>query len=175
MLVASVTIKSSAVSVSGFPELGGWDSAPSRPSGEPVLKKKGSAQPGVARNSATVSVAATRLSRNIIVVLLDRRDAGCLAARNITARGVRRTARFRASEFLERLQGARSEPPKSCTTAQDRDSKLTPSQIRSEVAFQGAAEASVETDQHRHEQCFCAAKILSRPFCRTGAALRPFS
>src|SRR5262249_18371956 len=61
--------------VSSFPELGGWDSAPSRPSGEPVLKKKGSAQPGVARNSATVSVAATRLSRNIIVVLLDRRDA----------------------------------------------------------------------------------------------------
>src|SRR6516162_3955057 len=120
MLVASVTIKSSAVSVSGFPELGGWDSDPSRPSGEPVLKKKGSAQPGVARNSATVSVAATRLSRNIIVVLLDRRDAGCLAARNITARGVLRTARFRrASEFLEGLQGARPEPPKSCATAQD--------------------------------------------------------
>src|SRR5215470_6773320 len=53
MLVVSVKGKSSAVSVSSLPRLGGWDSAPSRPSGEPVLKEKGSAQPDVARNTAT--------------------------------------------------------------------------------------------------------------------------
>src|SRR5215472_14879800 len=116
MLVASVTIKSSAVSVSSFPELGGWDSAPSRPSGEPVLKKKGSAQPGVARNSATFSVAATRLSRNIIVVLLAAQGAGCLAARHHCARSPLHCEICTPLKFLERLQGARPEPPKSCAT-----------------------------------------------------------
>src|SRR5438034_5479403 len=62
MLVVSVRMKSSAGSVSSVPELGGWDSAPSRPSEVPVLKKKGSAQAGVASPTPAVTVAATRLT-----------------------------------------------------------------------------------------------------------------
>src|SRR6516165_6010262 len=120
MLVASVTIKSSAVSVSSFPELGGWDSAPSRPSGEPVLKKKGSAQPGVARNSATVSVAATRLSRNIIVVLLDRKML--VASQRATSLRAESAALrdFDAPQNSSNAFKARGpSPPKSCAKVQD--------------------------------------------------------
>src|SRR5678815_1721387 len=59
MLVVWVRAKSSAVSVSSVPAPAGWDSAPRRPSGSPVLKKKGSAQAGV----ASPTVAAMRLTR----------------------------------------------------------------------------------------------------------------
>src|SRR2546426_1165242 len=44
MNVGWLRMKSSAVSVSSVSEAGGWDSAPSRPSGGPVLKKKRIAQ-----------------------------------------------------------------------------------------------------------------------------------
>src|SRR5512136_422234 len=59
MVVVSVRMKSSAVSVSRLLTLAGWDSAPSFPSGLPVLKKKGSAQAGVASHAAALTVAAT--------------------------------------------------------------------------------------------------------------------
>src|SRR5262245_55532140 len=58
MLVVAIRSKSSAVSVSSVPTPAGWDNAPSRPSGFPVLKKKDSAQAGVAR----ATVAAMKLS-----------------------------------------------------------------------------------------------------------------
>src|SRR5713101_3085491 len=57
-------MKSSAVSVSSFPALARRDSAPSSPSGVPVLKKKGVAQVGVASHTPAVTTAATRLTRN---------------------------------------------------------------------------------------------------------------
>src|SRR5262245_49574925 len=59
MIVFSVRMKSSAVSASGFPALGGWDSAPSRPSAVPVVKKKDSAKAGVADKPA-INVTAVR-------------------------------------------------------------------------------------------------------------------
>jgi hypothetical protein len=49
-------MKSSAVSVSRFPALGRWDSAPSRLSGVPVLKKKDSAKAGVASHTPAINV-----------------------------------------------------------------------------------------------------------------------
>ena len=58
MLVVSVRMKSSAVSVSRFAESAGWDSAPSSPSGPPVLKKKGSAQAGVTSHIPAATAAA---------------------------------------------------------------------------------------------------------------------
>ena len=60
MIVLSVRMKSSAVSVSRFPALGRWDSAPSRPSGVPVLKKKKSAEAGVASDSQAIKQTAVR-------------------------------------------------------------------------------------------------------------------
>ena len=59
MLVVSVRMKSSAVSVSRWRQLAGCDNVPSSPSGVPVLKKKGSAQAGVASHSPAVTAAAT--------------------------------------------------------------------------------------------------------------------
>src|SRR5215467_5018943 len=62
MTVASVGTKSSAVSVSGFPVvggvLGGRESDPNLPSGFPVLKKNISAAAGRAAVSPTESAAA---------------------------------------------------------------------------------------------------------------------
>src|SRR5512139_3396921 len=85
MLVVSVRMKSSAVSVSRWRMLTGWDSAPSSPSGAPVLKKNGSAQAGVASPTPAVTVAATsrrpagtsagiRVAKNVnnLVVVRDR-------------------------------------------------------------------------------------------------------
>jgi hypothetical protein len=71
MLVVSVRIKSSAVSVSSFDALAGWESEPSRPSALPVLKVNESAQTGVISATATVSVAAMRCRWNVMAVLLD--------------------------------------------------------------------------------------------------------
>jgi hypothetical protein len=68
MNVVCVRTKSSAVSVSTG--LGRWDSAPSRPSGLPVLKKKGPAHAGVASHTPRVNVAAIKLTRNLIAILL---------------------------------------------------------------------------------------------------------
>src|SRR5437773_8459134 len=62
MNVGWLRMKSSAVSVSSVSEAGGWDSAPSRPSGVPVLKKKRSAQAGVASHTPTINVTAIRAS-----------------------------------------------------------------------------------------------------------------
>src|SRR5215471_18859169 len=70
ILVVSLRRKSSAVSVSSAPELGGWDRAPSRPSGELVLKEKGSAQLSDAKDTVTATMTTTRLIRNIIALLL---------------------------------------------------------------------------------------------------------
>src|SRR5512143_2576964 len=59
MVVVPVRMKSSAVSVSRWPVLAGWDNAPSSPSGVPVLKKNGSAQAGVASHTPAVTRTAT--------------------------------------------------------------------------------------------------------------------
>src|SRR5947199_3040570 len=56
MTVVRGRTKSSAVSVSIFPKLTRRDSAPSRPSGVPVLKKNISAHAGVANHSPTRTV-----------------------------------------------------------------------------------------------------------------------
>src|SRR6185369_4634161 len=66
-------MKSSAVSVSSFPELGRWDSAPSRPSGVPVLKKKDPARAGVASDTPAINVMAIRA-----IVLIDHSPFGLL-------------------------------------------------------------------------------------------------
>ena len=70
MTVVSVRTKSSAVSVSSFPGLSRWDSAPSRPSGSPVLKKKVSAQAGVASHTPAVIIADTKVTRILMSLLL---------------------------------------------------------------------------------------------------------
>ena len=72
MTVVSVRIKSSAVSVSSLPPLGGWDSAPSRPSGLPVLKENGAAQAGVASHTAAVlnAMNATTAKANFLMAIL---------------------------------------------------------------------------------------------------------
>src|SRR5260370_19795099 len=66
--VVSVRIKSSAVSVSSSPALGGRDSAPSRPSGLPVLKENVAAQADVASQTAVLNVTAARA--NFLMVIL---------------------------------------------------------------------------------------------------------
>src|SRR5436309_3570373 len=66
--VASVNTKSSAVSVSRPWEPAGLESAPSLPSGLPVLKEKRSACARVARQTAKANVTAVRLARILIVV-----------------------------------------------------------------------------------------------------------
>jgi len=68
MNVVCVRTKSSAVSVSTVLER--WDSAPSRVSGLPVLKKKVSAHAGVASYTPRVNVAAIKLTRNLMAILL---------------------------------------------------------------------------------------------------------
>src|SRR5712692_1292347 len=68
MTVVCVKRKSSAVSVSS-PGPAGRDSAPSRPSGLPVLKKKGVAPAGVANQTPTLKVAAIKLTGNLIAIL----------------------------------------------------------------------------------------------------------
>src|SRR6266481_1044895 len=68
MTVVSVRIKSSAVSVSSLPPLGGWDSAPSRPSGLPVLKKNGAADAGDASHTTVLN--ATTARANFLMAIL---------------------------------------------------------------------------------------------------------
>src|SRR6266550_1788852 len=68
--VVSVRTKSSAVSVSSFPGLSLRESAPSRPSALPVVKKKGAAQAGVASHAPAISSAAVKLTRNLMSLLL---------------------------------------------------------------------------------------------------------
>jgi hypothetical protein len=78
-------MKSSAVSVSRWPALAGWDNVASRPSGVPVLKKNESARAGVARPTPAATAAATsrrplgmsasiRVAKNVdnLVVVRDR-------------------------------------------------------------------------------------------------------
>src|SRR6185369_11742142 len=60
MNVAWDSMKSSAVSVSSVLDAVGWESAPSSPSGVPVLKERRSAQAGVASHSPRVDVRAIR-------------------------------------------------------------------------------------------------------------------
>src|SRR5215471_14907990 len=69
MTVVSVRMKSSAVSVSTFPGLSPRESAPSRPSAPPALKKKGSAAAGVASTPAVI-IADTKLTRDFMSLLL---------------------------------------------------------------------------------------------------------
>jgi hypothetical protein len=68
--VASVKKKSSAVSVSSLLGLAGWDSAPSLPSGEPVLKKKESVEVGAADNKPTTAMVPSKLSCSLMAILL---------------------------------------------------------------------------------------------------------
>ena len=57
MTVVCCRMKSSAVSVSRFPGLARRDSAPSRPSGLPVVKEKGAAHRDVATHIPKASLA----------------------------------------------------------------------------------------------------------------------
>jgi hypothetical protein len=66
IVVVSVRMKSSAVSVSSAPGLEGRDSAPSSPSGLPVLKKNGAAQAGAASHTPTLIATPTTLDRNTV-------------------------------------------------------------------------------------------------------------
>ena len=66
IVVVSVRMKSSAVSVSSAPGLAGRDSAPSSPSGFPVLKKNGAAQAGAASHTPTLTATPTTLNRNTV-------------------------------------------------------------------------------------------------------------
>src|SRR5262245_2417596 len=72
MNVAWDRMKSSAVSVSNVPGAVGWESAPSRPSGVPVLNEKRSAQAGVASHSPMINVRAIRA-----IVLIDQSPWCC--------------------------------------------------------------------------------------------------
>jgi hypothetical protein len=65
--VASVRAKSSAVSVSGFPVLGGRESDPNLPSGFPVLKKNTSAAAGRAAVSPTESAATDAIAMYVFI------------------------------------------------------------------------------------------------------------
>src|SRR5881296_314944 len=69
MTVVSVRAKSSAVSVSIFPGLGRRDSAPSRPSGLPVLKKKCSAHAGSASPIPIIRIAVAKLNRDLMIII----------------------------------------------------------------------------------------------------------
>src|SRR5439155_372361 len=69
MTVVSVRAQSSAVSVSIFPGLGRRDSAPSRPSGLPVLKKKCSAHAGSASPIPIIRIAVAKLNRDLLIII----------------------------------------------------------------------------------------------------------
>src|SRR5215471_16173740 len=69
-------MKSSAVSVSTFPGLAGRDSAPSRPSGAPVVKEKVSAHAGVASHTPRPIVRALKLDGNLMAILRHCLDLG---------------------------------------------------------------------------------------------------
>ena len=70
MTVVCCRMKSSAVSVSSFPGLARRDSAPSRPSGLPVVKEKGAAHRGVATHIPKASLAPVKLSIDLISLLV---------------------------------------------------------------------------------------------------------
>src|ERR1700730_12967184 len=67
MTVGSERTKSSAVSVSIFPGLGRRESAPSLPSGLPVLKKNGSAAAGRLVSSPIESAAADAVAMQVFI------------------------------------------------------------------------------------------------------------
>src|SRR6266478_5067930 len=70
MTVVSARMKSSAVSVSSLPGLWLLASAPSKPSGFPVVKKKGAAEADVASPMpAAVIIADNKFTRNFMFVL----------------------------------------------------------------------------------------------------------
>src|SRR5437867_2356297 len=70
MTVVSARMKSSAVSVSSFPALSLLASAPSKPSGFPVVKKKGADRADVASPMpAAVIIADNKFTRNFMFVL----------------------------------------------------------------------------------------------------------
>src|SRR5215813_10464224 len=69
MTVGTCTKKSSAVSVSTLPGPGRRESAPSRPLGLPVAKKKGAAQRGAARHRVNTKAPAARPPRDITTLL----------------------------------------------------------------------------------------------------------
>src|SRR5206468_5466786 len=91
------------VSVSSVLELGGSDSAPSSPSGVPVLKKSGSAQAGVASATPQVIVAATRLTSRGPA----KTSASIRLAKNVHHLVVVRDRFMKSSSLGEGLQGAR--------------------------------------------------------------------
>src|SRR5262249_52912177 len=68
MTVVSCRTKSSAVSVSILPGLGGRENAPSCVVGLPVEKKNGTAQRGVAKSAATANAIAITLLREITIL-----------------------------------------------------------------------------------------------------------
>jgi hypothetical protein len=70
MTVVSCRIKSSAVSVSSFPGLARRDAAPSRPSGEPVVKEKGAAHRDVATHMPKTTLAPVNISSDLISLLV---------------------------------------------------------------------------------------------------------
>src|SRR5579864_3922659 len=70
MTVVCCRVKSSAVSVSIFPGLARRDSAPSRPSGLPVVKEKGDAHRDVATHMPKASLAPVTLSIDVISLLV---------------------------------------------------------------------------------------------------------
>src|SRR5512143_1971883 len=98
MVVVPVRMKSSAVSVSRWPVLAGWDNVPSSPSGLPVLKKNGSAQAGVASHTPAVTVAATRLTNG--------RRASIALAKTVHALVVVRVRFMRFSYWLKGCEEA---------------------------------------------------------------------
>src|SRR6266516_649909 len=70
MTVVCCRMKSSAVSVSIFPGLARRDSAPSRPSGVPVVNEKGAAHRDVATHIPKASLARVKLSIDFISLLV---------------------------------------------------------------------------------------------------------
>src|SRR5712692_2439184 len=67
MTVVCCRMKSSAVSVSSFPGLARRDSAPSRPSGVPVVKEKGAAHRDVATEIPKAKVAPLKLINDLLI------------------------------------------------------------------------------------------------------------
>src|SRR5690348_8417405 len=93
-------MKSSAVSVSRPCDPAGRESAPSLPSGLPVLKEKLSAQAGIAKQTARAKASAVRPTRILIVLLCWR---GFLA---------RTQAMFRPTGYQNDLAAAGSDEQK---------------------------------------------------------------
>src|SRR5882724_339384 len=108
------------VSVSSVPELGGSDSAPSSPSGVPVLKKNGSAQAGVASPTPKVTVAATRLTSRGPA----KTSASIRLAKNVHNLVVVHDRFMKSSSLGEGLQVSRETPLAESTQGRGRPSAL---------------------------------------------------